>query len=249
MRRTKALILVATLAVLTSVAACSWQAEPLPAESAQSESSLSTSESAMQETAGEEQQIPDSSGIPEPTPEPSAPFEPSPTPQPEPSPGPTPEPSAATSVWGDVAPAAWGQAYGTITCDAIGLNASLIWVDDQSLSNQRGGVYQYPGSYQVGVTGGHLLCAHNDSVFSLLQYVNIRDNFVVDTDYGEYVYSVTLANPGYVSSDASTVIADDGTVLVNFTDGIDKLIMYTCYPFGYYSPTNQRYVVQAVLQA
>ena len=41
-------------------------------------------------------------------------FEPSPTPQPEPSPGPTPEPTpaptyepaAATSVWGDVAPAA-----------------------------------------------------------------------------------------------------------------------------------------------
>lgn len=146
-------------------------------------------------------------------------------------------------------PAAWGQAYGTITCDAIGLNASLIWGDDQSLLNQRGGVYQYPGSYQVGVTGGHLLCSHNDSVFSLLQYVSIGDDFVVDTDYGEYVYSVTLAMPGYVSSDASTVIADDGTVLVNFTDGIDKLIMYTCYPFGCYSPTNQRYVVQAVLQA
>lgn len=257
MRRTKALILVATLAVLTSVAACSWQAEPLPAESAQSESSLSISEFATQETAEEEQQIPDLSGVPEASPEPAAFPEPSPTPQPEPSPGPTPEPTpaptpepaAATSVWGDVAPAAWGQAYGTITCDAIGLNASLIWGDDQSLLNQRDGVYQYPGFYQVGVTGGHLLCAHNDSVFSLLQYVSIGDNFVVDTDYGEYVYSVTLAKPGYVSSDASTVIADDGTVLVNFTDGIDKLIMYTCYPFGYYSPTNQRYVVQAVLQA
>ena len=249
MRRTKALILVATLDVLTSVAACSWQAEPLPAESAQSESSLSTSESAMQETAEEEQQIQDLSGVPEPSPEPAAFPEPSPTPQPEPSPGPTPEPAAATSVWGDIAPAAWGQAYGTITCDAIGLNASLIWGDDQSLLNQRGGVYQYPGSYQVGVTGGHLLCSHNDSVFSLLQYVSIGDNFVVDTDYGEYVYSVTLAKPGYVSSDASTVIADDGTVLVNFTDEIDKLIMYTCYPFGYYSPTNQRYVVQAVFQA
>ena len=71
----------------------------------------------------------------------------------------------------------------------------------------------------------------------------------MDTDYGEYVYSVTLAKPGYVSSDASTVIADDGTVLVDFSDGIDKLIMYTCYPFGYYDSTNQRYVVQAVLQA
>lgn len=253
MRRTKALILVATLAVLTSVAACSWQAEPLPVESAQSESYFSTSESATHETAEEAQKIPDLSGEPELSPEPSASPEPSPTPQPEPSPSPapspTPEPAAATSVWGDVAPSAWGQAYGTITCDAIGLNASLIWGDDQSLLNQRGGVYQYPGAYQVGVTGGHLLCSHNDSVFSLLQYVSIGDDFVVDTDYGEYVYSVILAMPGYVSSDASTVIADDGTVLINFTDGIDKLIMYTCYPFGYYSPTNQRYVVQAVLQA
>ena len=250
MRRTKALILVATLAVLTSVAACSWQAEPIPAESAQSESTISTSESATVETAVDARQIPDLSGVPEPSASPA----PSPTPQPEPSPSPTPEPtpepvSAATSVWDDVVPAAWGQAYGTITCDAIGLNASLIWGDDQSLLNQRGGVYQYPGSYQVGVTGGHLLCSHNDSVFSLLQYVSIGDDFVVDTDYGEYVYSVTLAKPGYVSSDASTVMADDGTVLVNFTDGIDKLIMYTCYPFDCYSPTNQRYVVQAVLQA
>ena len=250
MRRTKALILVATLAVLTSVADCSWQAEPLPAESAQSESSLSISEFATQETAEEEQQIQDLSDVPEPSPEPAAFPEPSPSPIPEPTPSPTPapthEPATATSVWGDVAPAARSQAYGTITCDAIGLSASLIWDDDQSLLNQRGGVYQYPGSYQVGVTGGHLLCAHNDSVFSLLQYVSIGDDFVVNTDYGEYVYSITLAKPGYVSSDASTVIADDGTVLVNFTDGIDKLIMYICYPFGYYSPTNQKYVVQAV---
>ena len=74
MRRTKALILVATLAVLTSVAACSWQAEPLPAESAQSESSLSTSESATQETTEEAQKIPDLSRVPEPSTEPSAPF-------------------------------------------------------------------------------------------------------------------------------------------------------------------------------
>lgn len=249
MRRTKALILVATLAVLTSVAACSWQAEPLPAESAQSESSLSTSESAMQETTEEAQKIPDLSGVPEPSAFPELSPSSIPEPTPSPTPAPTHEPATATSVWGDVAPAAWSQAYGTITCDAIGLSDSLIWDDDQSLLNQRGGVYQYPGSYQVGVTGGHLLCAHNDSVFSLPQYVSIVDNFVVETDYSEYVYSVILAKPGYVSSDASTVIADDGTVLVNFTDGIDKLIMYICYPFGYYSPTNQKYVVHAVLQA
>ena len=244
MRRTKALIVVAVLAMLTGTAVYSQQME-LPFERpAQSESSLDNSESEIPEIA-EEAQVPDISETPELGPEPSAPPEPSPSP----TPTPTPEPAAVTSVWGDVTSAAWGQTYGTISCDAIGLNASLIWGDDVSLLNQRGGVYHYPGSYRIGETGGHLLCAHNDSVFSLLQYVSIGDDFVVDTDYGRYVYSVTLARPGYVSSDASTVVADDGTVLVNFSDGIDKLIMYTCYPFGYYDSTNQRYVVQAVLQA
>lgn len=43
---------------------------------------------------------------------------------------------------------------------------------------------------------------------------------------------------------SSSVIAD-----IFEACGIDKLIMYTCYPFDCYSQTNQRYVVQAVLRA
>ncbi len=115
MRRTKALILVATLAVLTSVAACSWQAEPLPAESAQSESSLSTSESATQETTEEAQKIPDLSRVPEPKRGTVCAFlnrllhrnQNRPRVRlPNQRLRRLYEPAAATSVWGDVAPAA-----------------------------------------------------------------------------------------------------------------------------------------------
>lgn len=92
-----------------------------------------------------------------------------------------------------------------------------------------------------------MLCAHNNGAFSLLQYVSIGDKFVVDTNYGRYVYQVDSAHAGTVTADGGTVVADDGTVLVNLADGMDRLYMYTCYPFGYYQSTPQRYVVMATL--
>lgn len=146
-------------------------------------------------------------------------------------------------------PAAYGSSYGTISCNSAGINASLIWGDDQALLDSRSGVYQYTGSYQVGYGGCHLLCSHNDSTLALLQYVSIGDEFVVTTDYGQYVYTIDSARPGTVTEDASTVVADDGTILVDLSDSTDRLVMYTCYPFGYYQTTNQRYVVRATLSA
>lgn len=157
------------------------------------------------------------------------------------------EPEPKTSVWGAVTPAGYGTSYGTISCSEIGLYSSLIWGDDQGLLDSRKGVCQYTGSYQVGYGGCHLLCAHNNGAFSLLQYVSIGDKFVVDTNYGRYVYQVDSARAGTVTADGGTVVADDGTVLVNLADGTDRLYMYTCYPFGYYQSTLQRYVVRATL--
>lgn len=172
-----------------------------------------------------------------------------PTATPEPTPEPTETPTPAiTSVWGDVTPATYGLAYGTITCDDIGLDAPLVWGDDQIILNQRGGVYQYPSSAQIGYSGCHLLCSHNDSTLSSLEYVSIGDEFVVTTDYGKYVYVVDSAQAGTVTDDASTVIGEDGSVLVDLSDENDRLYMYTCYPFGYYEATSQRYVVRATLK-
>lgn len=84
-------------------------------------------------------------------------------------------------------------------------------------------------------------------MFSLLQYASVGDIFTVTTEYGRYAYEVDSCRSGNVTADVGTIVASDGTVLVNLGDSDDRLYMYTCYPFGYYGATNQRYVVRATL--
>lgn len=155
--------------------------------------------------------------------------------------------NSTTEVWGEVSAPVYGQSYASITCDEIGLSSRLYWGDDQSMINMAQGVYEYPGTSQIGYPGCHLLAAHNNSVFSLLQYVSVGDVFTVTTEYGRYAYEVDSCQSGTVTADAGTIVADDGTVLVNLGDTGDRLYMYTCYPFGYYGTTSQRYVVRATL--
>lgn len=234
MRRTKAVMLAVTVGMLTCVTACARVDKPLAsAPQGGTISAISSVATPIPTTTP--------TASPKPTTAPTA------TPEPTPEPTETPTP-AITSVWGDVTPATYGSAYGTITCDDIGLDAPLVWGDDQIILNQRDGVYQYPSSAQIGYSGCHLLCSHNDSTFSLLEYASVGDKFIVTTDYGEYVYIVDSAQAGTVTDDASTVIGEDGSVLVDLSDENDRLYMYTCYPFGYYETTSQRYVVRATLK-
>ena len=155
--------------------------------------------------------------------------------------------NSTTYVWDEVSTPTYGQSYASITCDEIGLSSRLYWGDDQSMINTAQGVYEYTGASQIGYPGCHLLAAHNSSVFSLLQYASVGDIFTVTTEYGRYAYEVDSCRSGNVTADAGTIVAGDGTVLVNLGDSDDRLYMYTCYPFGYYGATNQRYVVMATL--
>lgn len=155
--------------------------------------------------------------------------------------------NSTTYVWSEVSTPTYGQSYASITCDEIGLSSRLYWGDDQSMINTAQGVYEYTGTSQIGYPGCHLLAAHNSSVFSLLQYASVGDIFTVTTEYGRYAYEVDSCRSGNVTADAGTIVAGDGTVLVNLGDSDDRLYMYTCYPFGYYGATNQRYVVRATL--
>lgn len=155
--------------------------------------------------------------------------------------------NSTTYVWSKVSTPIYGQSYASITCDEIGLSSRLYWGDDQSMINTAQGVYEYTGTSQIGYPGCHLLAAHNSSVFSLLQYASVGDIFTVTTEYGRYAYEVDSCRSGNVTADAGTIVASDGTVLVNLGDSDDRLYMYTCYPFGYYGATNQRYVVRATL--
>ena len=152
-----------------------------------------------------------------------------------------------TQTYGDVIPAQYGKAYGVLSCAAIDLSENLIWGDDQALIDAKNGVCEYANSPQVGYAGCHLLAAHNNGAFGKLESIKIGDLVSVETDYGNYVYSVDSCQDGTVTADAGTVIADDGTVLISLDDPVDRLYMYTCYPFGYFGATDKRYVVRATL--
>lgn len=153
--------------------------------------------------------------------------------------------ATGTNVWGEVTPAQYGVSYGTISCAPAGIYAPLIWGDDYGILSQSC-VAQYAGSTQVGYNGCHLLLAHNYGEFAKLAYVSIGDIFTVDTAYGHYEYQVESARSGYITADEGNIVDANGHYMINLSDSVDRLYMYTCYPFGYYDNTPQRYVVTAV---
>ena len=108
-------------------------------------------------------------------------------------------------------------------------------------------VCQYSGSAPIGQTGAHLLLAHNNGIFGRLQRVRIGDLFVIKTQFGQYVYKVDSACAGYVQADGSNIVANGRNLVRYGYGGEDQIYMYTCYPFGFYGATNQRYVVRATL--
>lgn len=155
--------------------------------------------------------------------------------------------SPVTEVYGETVPAEYGTEYARITCENAGINAPVIWGDDEEILGRKGIVAQYTGSNQIGYGSAHLLCSHNYGEFSRLTNVSVGDKFVITTSYGKFVYKVTLCRAGTVTEGSGNIVDKDGIFLLDLNCADDMLYMYTCYPFGHYSETNQRYIVQAIL--
>lgn len=149
--------------------------------------------------------------------------------------------------YGEVVPASYGNTYASIECKKAGIDTSIIWGDDETCLGRSSYVSQYVGSKQIGDIGGHLLCAHNYGVFSKLARVSLGDTFIVRTAYGTYVYQVDFCGFGTVTEAGDNIVSADGVALIDLSDTEDRLYMYTCYPFGYYGATSQRYVVRATI--
>ena len=158
------------------------------------------------------------------------------------------KPVPKTSIWGTPYYPQYGSRYATISCDSAGIDTQLLWGDDQGMLNRNmWSVCQYSGSAPIGQTGAHLLLAHNNCIFGRLQRVRIGDLFVIKTQFGQYVYKVDSACAGYVQADGSNIVANGRNLVRYGYGGEDQIYMYTCYPFGFYGATNQRYVVRATL--
>ena len=76
---------------------------------------------------------------------------------------------------------------------------------------------------------------HTSTYFRDFDRIEKGTVVLIETSYGKYLYEVT---------DMRVADADD-TSAYDLTADEDNLILYTCYPFGQVSPTEQRYFVYA----
>lgn len=113
----------------------------------------------------------------------------------------------------------FGEQYGQITCERIGLDAPVYFGDDNDIL--RVGAGQYIGSFLPGYGRLIMLCAHNTTFFRPLQIIEAGDIIVFKTSYGVYQYQVSRTDiKDHNDSSAYDLLKEE-----------EELIMYTCYPF------------------
>lgn len=110
-----------------------------------------------------------------------------------------------------------GDNYGTITCEVKGLNAPLYYGDSDDILLKGAGQSELsycPGEGKDIVVGGH-----DTTFFAPLKNIVKDDVITISAKYGVFTYKVDQVN----------II--DGSDF-NIESSAERLILYTCYPFG-----------------
>lgn len=116
-----------------------------------------------------------------------------------------------------------GQQYGKLTCKRLGINAPVIFGDNDACLSA--GVGHHTGTLLPGFGSTILLAGHNYSYFKPFKNVKVGDVFTLTTNYGKYVYECYKLD----------VKEFDDPNFVNYSMPRETLVMYTCYPFYYMS--------------
>ncbi|MDF2906403.1 MAG: class sortase [Herbinix sp.] len=124
-----------------------------------------------------------------------------------------------------------GEHYAMVSCERIDLEVPIYWGDTQKILNA--GVGHFMGSFLPGFGRSILLSAHNTTYFKNLEIIQVGDVVRYDTNYGEFQYLI---------DEVSVLNADDAESMLNnilnFRE--EKLIMYTCYPFGSFANKKEK---------
>lgn len=129
----------------------------------------------------------------------------------------------------------YGTRVGTVWVEGTGVNCGLYWGDSMSIMDAGAGCSADNGCVLPGENGTVFIGAHTGSFFSDLKSTQMGAIIHLDTDWGDFQYQVTDMK----------VIYDTQVDLCRWGDTEPNCILYTCYPFGILTPTNQRYLVYA----
>jgi sortase A len=125
----------------------------------------------------------------------------------------------------------YGEEFGDLIIASAGIDYPVFNGDsDEQLQK---GIGHYFGSRYPGENGKVVLDGHRNTVFKNLGEAKTGDTVLMETSYGTYTYKV------------SGIRITDGNdqSITEPADGIEKLVLYTCYPFNYIGNAPKRYVV------
>lgn len=130
----------------------------------------------------------------------------------------------------------YGTKYGDLRIDSLDVDLPLYYGD--TLSILRNGVGHSSGSYFPG-EGGTIVCmAHNTRGYLYnLSDIEIGDNIVITTTYGEFTYKV----------EETKIVPETQVDAVSVSHGEEMLILYTCYPTNTFGHATQRFITYSKL--
>lgn len=104
-------------------------------------------------------------------------------------------------------------------------------VDEMTLKKNIG---HLPSSAMPGEIGSCILMGHRDTDFSILQYVEVGDTLIVETNGIFYKYTVTYIHIVNSDSELRFGVVSEAT-----------LVLVTCYPFSYTGHAPKKYIITA----
>ncbi len=115
----------------------------------------------------------------------------------------------------------YGEQYGYLINESLDIEAPVYMGDRNELLESGAGTYI--GGSIPGMGGTILIGAHDTTYFEALQDVKKNDLFIIVTTYAAFEYQV---------SDIKICEKDEYDTAYNLDSKKEKLVLYTCYPFG-----------------
>lgn len=112
-----------------------------------------------------------------------------------------------------------GTSYGMLNCERVGLQAEIFYGDSE-VEFQKG-IGQYTNGAFPWNQGSVLLGGHDTTYFKSLIEIQKDDIVTVRTNQKEYQYQVDKIEIIEAESFDNSILESE-----------DRLILYTCYPFG-----------------
>ena len=112
-----------------------------------------------------------------------------------------------------------GDRYGQLVCERLGINAPVYFGDNDDVLNM--GIGTYPASWIPGCGHTTLMSGHNNTSLKVLGDVEIGDEFLLTTEYGEYKYVVS----------EFTIVHESEVEACRLDSDEEQVVIYTCYPF------------------